>query len=173
MKKISPLVSLIPLLMSFAAFSAIAASDSLPLPSSVLKDNLETFEIDCPNNPQQTTVDLDDCMGTKRAQVEAIESKYVTTARQLIANSPDFSKEQTQKILDAFDAENKAWDTLIATAAHATEVNWDGGTVRAAKATDREIKLIELRVHNQWQNWLRYEDSTPPALPEPKFKNVE
>ncbi|MCZ3381011.1 lysozyme inhibitor LprI family protein [Kosakonia sp. SOY2] len=139
----------------------------VPLPSSVMKDNAETFEIACPDNPQQTTIDMNDCMGTKRDAVKSVEAKYVSAARQRIVATQD---EQT---LNAFEAENKAWDILIDTASHATGVEWQGGTIRGVEATDREIALIEFRIHNQWQNWLRYEDSTPPILPEPLFKNVE
>jgi hypothetical protein len=139
----------------------------VPLPGSVLKDNAETFEIACPDNPQQTTIDMNDCMGTKRDAVKSVEAKYISAARQRIVATQD---EQT---LNAFEAENKAWDSLIDTASHATAVEWQGGTIQGVKATDREIALIELRIHNQWQNWLRYEDSTPPILPEPLFQNVE
>ncbi|MBP2199098.1 lysozyme inhibitor LprI family protein [Pantoea cypripedii] len=138
-----------------------------PLPSSVLKDNTETFEIACPDNPQQTTIDMNDCMSTKRDAAKSVEEKYLNTARQRI------SAKQDNQTLNAFEAENNAWDILINTASHATGVEWQGGTIRGVKATDREIALIELRIHNQWQNWLRYEDSTPPVLPEPLFHNVE
>ncbi|MGK3112218.1 lysozyme inhibitor LprI family protein [Candidatus Pantoea formicae] len=138
-----------------------------PLPSSVLKDNAETFEIACPDNPQQTTIDMNDCISTKRDAVKSVEAKYISTARQRIVETKD------NQTLDAFEAENKAWDNLIATASQATYAEWQGGTIRGVKSTDREIKLIELRIHNQWQNWLRYEDSTPPLLPEPLFHNVE
>lgn len=139
----------------------------VPLPGSVLKDNSETFEIACPDNPQQTTIDMNDCLGAKRGAVESVEAKYVSTARQRILATQD------NQTLNAFEAENKAWDMLIDTASHATGVEWQGGTIRGIKATNREIALIELRIHNQWQNWLRYEDSTPPVLPEPLFHNVE
>lgn len=139
----------------------------VPLPGSALKDNAETFEIACPDNPQRTTIDMNDCMVTKRDAVKSVEAKYVSTARQRI------SAMQDNQTLNAFEAENKAWDILIDTASHATGVEWQGGSIRGVKATDREIALIELRIHNQWQNWLRYEDSTPPILPEPLFHNVK
>jgi hypothetical protein len=90
----------------------------VPLPGSVLKDNAETFEIACPDNPQQTTIDMNDCMGTKRDAVKSVEAKYVSAARQRILATRD---EQT---LNAFEAENKAWDILIDTASNATGVEW-------------------------------------------------
>lgn len=139
----------------------------VPLPGSVLKDSAEIFEIACPDNPQQTTIDMNECTGTKRNAVRSVEAKYVNAARQRILATQD------NQTLSAFDAENKAWDILIDTASNATGVEWQGGTIHGVKASEREIALIELRIHNQWQNWLRYEDSTPPVLPEPLFHNVQ
>lgn len=138
-----------------------------PLPSSVLKGTTETFEISCPKTPQQTTIDINNCMAAKLDSVKSVETKYIDAARNRILST------QEQQTLDAFDAENKAWDTLIDAASHATDVKWGGGTIRGEEATSREIELIELRIHNQWENWLRYEDSSPPVLPEPLFKNVK
>lgn len=137
------------------------------LPNSVLKNGTEIFDITCPGNPQQTTIDLNDCIGDKINAAKSVEMKYTNTARQRISADDD------KETLDAFEAENKAWDALIDAASHATDVEWRGGTIRGVKAADRELYLIELRVHNQWQNWLRYEDSTPPVLPEPLFRNDE
>ena len=138
-----------------------------PLPSSVLKGTTETFEISCPKTPQQTTIDINNCMAAKLDSVKSVETKYIDAARNRILST------QEQQTLDAFDAENKAWDTLIDAASHATDVKWGAGTIRGEEATSREIALIELRIHNQWENWLRYEDSSPPVLPEPLFKNVK
>lgn len=162
----------LPLLACLLSFSGCGFADA-PLPSSELRGNAEIFDISCPGNPQQTTLDIDGCMRTKRAAVEAVEANYVNTARQRIAAEADDPAGYRQQMLDAFEAENRAWDALIAAGTHATGVEWQGGTVRGNKATYREIMLVELRIHNQWQNWLRYEDSTPAVLPEPKFNNEE
>lgn len=168
------LFSALSLLLCFTSVSANAViADTHPLPSSELKAGVETFFIDCPGNPQQTTIDGDDCMKTKRAEVEAIEDKYVNAARQRIAADTDSPQGHVVKTLNAFDAENAAWDALINKASTATRTDWEGGSIRGIMGTDREIKLIEIRVHNQWENWLTHMDSTPAILPEPKFNNVE
>ncbi|MEZ3498613.1 lysozyme inhibitor LprI family protein [Pantoea sp. KPR_PJ] len=137
------------------------------LPDSVLSENSETFEIACPGNPQQTTIDMNNCMGTKLDAVKSVEAKYVNAARQFISEAQD------SETLKAFEAENQAWDALIDKASQATGVKWREGTIRGVLAADRRLVLTEMRIHNQWQNWLRYEDSTPPVLPEPLFKHVE
>ncbi|MBS0878563.1 MULTISPECIES: lysozyme inhibitor LprI family protein [unclassified Tatumella] len=154
---------LIPLALLFGyGFQSYA---DVPLPSSVLKGNSETFDISCPKNPQQTTIDIDNCMSSKLDAVKSVELKYVNAARNRISETQD------QQTLQAFDEENKAWDSLIDAATHATDIKWGEGTIRSSEAIGREITLIELRIHNQWQNWLRYEDSSPPVLPEPLFHN--
>lgn len=116
-------------------------------------------------------MDMNVCYGEMKAQVEAIKNKYLTAARKRIAGGNDKPAGQVRKELDAFDAENKAWDSLEEKASTATFTFWEGGTIRGVMGADREIRLIELRIHNQWENWLQYEDSTPALLPEPKFEH--
>lgn len=155
---------------SFLSFAAGAKTDVLP--GSVLENGVETFTIDCSGNPQQTTIDINECYGTKLAQVEAIQRKYVAMIRKKIAAGLNQPPGHARKILDAFDAENNAWVQLQDAAATATYTDWEDGTIRGIKSADRKLSIIELRVHNQWENWLRYEDSTPAVLPEPRFNNV-
>jgi len=45
--------------------------------------------------------------------------------------------------------------------------HWKDGTIRNAMALRCEIRLIEKRTHDIWQNWLTYQDSSEPVLPEP------
>jgi hypothetical protein len=161
------------ILLSYMSFGLINFSFAkIPLPPSELKDNVEIFQINCPGNPKVTTIDMNNCFSTMRENVKAIEAKYVNMARQHITSGTNTAKEQDHKTLMAFEAENKAWGNLISAASNATETKWDEGTIRGVKGTSREIQLIEQRIHNQWDNWLRYEDSTPPVLPEPKFNNT-
>lgn len=155
------LISIAVLLIS--TVSCLAAE---PLPSSIVTGNVQTFAISCPGNPQQTTIDMNNCISTKLDAVKSVEKKYVSVARSRI------SAEKNNQALGAFEKENQAWDRLIEASSQATYAYWREGTLRGLKATDREIALIELRIHDQWQNWLGYEDSTPPLLPEPRFNNV-
>lgn len=172
MLHIRHLVTVLSIVFGFTFISAAFAA-SPPLPTSQLKDGVETFNIACLGNPQQTTIGANDCLRTKRAQVEAIEDKYVSAVHQRIEAETDSPTGHVQKTLNAFDAENIAWGTLINKASQATATDWEGGTIRGIMGGEREIELVELRIHNQWENWLTFMDSTPAVLPEPKFKNIE
>lgn len=151
------------------ATQVIADTDNAALPGSRLDNGVETFRIGCPGNPGQTTMDMNICYGEMKAQVKTIKNRYLTAAQKRITEGSDEPAGQIRKVLDAFDAENKAWDSLEEKASTATATFWEGGSMRGIMGADREIRLIELRIHNQWANWLQYEDSTPALLPEPKF----
>ena len=49
--------------------------------------------------------------------------------------------------------------------------DWKGGTIRGAMSLGCQISLTDKRTHDIWNHWLRYMDSTPPILPEPKPTN--
>lgn len=158
------------LLVSLAA-PVFAATERAALPGSTLENGAEIFQISCPDNPQQTTLDMNACYGEMKAQVEAVKGHYLTAIRKRLAENGDEPAEQSQEQLAAFEAENNAWDALEDKASAATATYWQGGTIRGVMGADRAIQLIELRIHNQWENWLRYQDSTPALLPEPKFRS--
>ena len=46
--------------------------------------------------------------------------------------------------------------------------NWKEGTIRGAMGATCAIGLTDQRTHVVWEHWLRYMDSTPPILAEPK-----
>jgi len=156
---------------------ATAAAADLPLSST--QNNVETFQLDCPGNPKNTTADMNDCYGHKDEQVISIQIKYEAAARKRLedeVNNPLYSEphlhEPLQKTLDAYDAETKAWDKLREIASKATYTNWEGGTIRGVMSSRRDIEIRELRIHDVWENWLLYMDSTPAVLPEPMFIDV-
>ncbi len=44
---------------------------------------------------------------------------------------------------------------------------WKDGTIRNAMTLRCSIRLTDRRTHDIWQNWLTYQDSSAPILPEP------
>jgi uncharacterized protein YecT (DUF1311 family) len=46
--------------------------------------------------------------------------------------------------------------------------DWKDGTIRRAMSLACRTSLTDQRTHDVWQHWLRYMDSTPPILAEPK-----
>jgi len=160
------------LLLASLTAPAFAATNQAALPGSTLENGAEIFQIGCPDNPQQTTMDMNACYGEMKAQVASVREHYLTAIRKRLAEEGDEPTGQAGEQLAAFEAENNAWDALEEKASAATATYWQGGTIRGVMGADRAIQLIELRIHNQWENWLRYQDSTPALLPEPKFKQA-
>ncbi|MGE0970743.1 hypothetical protein ACQFN5_13545 [Klebsiella sp. WOUb02] len=146
------------------------ASDDRNQPGSDLNDGVETFSISCFGMPQQTTIDINECMAKKLAQIGWVKDKYLTAAAKRIEQDGRDDPAHLQKTLSAFNDEGQAWDNLIDKASTAAGIDSEGGTRSGAMMALRQQELIELQVHDIWQHWLRFEDSTPPILPEPKFK---
>lgn len=147
------------------------ASDASKQPSSSLSDGIETFSIACFGMPQQTTIDMDACLGVQLAQVEWVKGKYLVTARNRLKQDNKDDHQRLQELTTAFEAETKAWTDLIEKASASVRVDYAGGTIVRSAVTTRQIGLYELQAHDIWEHWLRFEDSTPPLLPEPKFKS--
>ncbi len=149
------------------------AADDRNQPSSSLNEGVETFAIACFGMPQETTLDMNACMGAQLKQLSWVKDKYLTRALNRIQQDNKDSPQHLQELTTAFNDESKAWDTLIDKATTSTEVDSAGGTISGIRSSMRKIGLIELQIHDIWDNWLRYGDSTPPLLPEPKFKSAQ
>lgn len=151
--------------------AATGNTDALPY-SSVENKQIETFTLECPDNAQQNTLDINDCFSVKLAQIEAVNQKYVSAIRKNLeaSLSDDDAEHNRRKTLEAFEAENKAWDTLIDKASMASYQEAIGGSIRGMVAASRKLALLETRIHDQWENWLQtMSSSEPPLLPEPRF----
>nr|WP_253907551.1 hypothetical protein [Klebsiella oxytoca] len=147
------------------------ASDASNQPSSNLSDGVETFSIACFGMPQQTTIDMDACLGAQLAQIEWVKDKYLVTAQNRLKQDNKDDPQLLQELTTAFQAETKAWTDLIERASASVKADSAGGTIVGSAVTTRQIGLYELQAHDIWEHWLRFEDSTPPLLPEPKFKS--
>lgn len=147
------------------------ASDASNQPSSNLSDGVETFSIACFGMPQQTTIDMDACLGAQLAQIEWVKDKYLVTAQSRLKQDNKDDPQRLQELTNAFQAETKAWTDLIQRASASVKADSAGGTIVGSAVTTRQIGLLELQTHDIWEHWLRFEDSTPPLLPEPKFKS--
>ena len=161
------------MLLSLALILPMAsnASDASNQPSSNLSDGVETFSIACFGMPQQTTIDMDACLGAQLAQIEWVKDKYLVTAQSRLKQDTKDDPQRLQELTNAFQAETKAWTDLIQRASASVKADSAGGTIVGSAVTTRQIGLLELQTHDIWEHWLRFEDSTPPLLPEPKFKS--
>ena len=161
------------LFLSFALVLPVTsdAFDDQNQPGSILSDGVEFFSIACSGMSQQTTIDMDTCMMVQLDQVEWVREKYLAASLNRIKKDNESDGQRLQKLTVAFDAENRAWEDLINKASTSAGIDSSGGTAIGLTVARRQIGLTELQVHDIWQNWLRFQDSTPPLLPEPKFNS--
>ncbi|MFG1172455.1 hypothetical protein AAFN90_02395 [Erwiniaceae bacterium CAU 1747] len=128
------LLSLRNMILSLALILPItsSASDALKQPNSDLSEGIETFLIACDGMPQQTTIDMDECMGDQLAKVEWVKDKYLTTVIYRLKQENKDDPQRLQQLATAFDNETKAWTDLIDKASASVKIDSAGGTIAGA-----------------------------------------
>lgn len=110
------------------------------------------------------------CISDRLAQHEAALAVYVSAARERIRRvSAEASpgSDSVAKALSGFDEAELAWSKYRQAECAAVYEYWSQGTIRGLKSLKCRIVLTQHHAHTIWSEWLRYEDDTPPILPEP------
>ncbi|WP_149450075.1 hypothetical protein [Escherichia albertii] len=147
------------------------SSNVLIEPGSSLNGGVVTFYISCSDMPQNTTIDIDNCLRIQLTQIEWVRNKYSTAALNRLKEDHKNEPQCLRDLTEAFDAESEAWSELVEKASTSVESDASGGVTTNSAIASRQISLQKLRTHDIWEHWLRFEDSTPPVLPEPQFKS--
>ncbi|MEL7217542.1 MAG: DUF6265 family protein [Pseudomonadota bacterium] len=118
-----------------------------------------------PNSPNSyncdgTSVAINNCLAAIREKAEEREEEYFQAA---IGNHGD--SDELDKLMRASHA--------LAKDQRENECNaiyefWKEGSIRDAMSLRCSIRLIDQRTHDIWRNWLTYQDSSAPILPEPE-----
>ena len=109
-----------------------------------------------------TTLQIDDCLAGALGQAEAMLHRYRAAAQARVAQEGGSADTPA-----AFAKAEAAWTAYKDAECTAVFDNWSEATIRAGKETGCEIELTRLHTHTLWREWLTFEDSTPPVLPEP------
>lgn len=108
-----------------------------------------------------TTDDIEACRYRHVKTSEETLEKYITAA----------SKRLTQKgktrALATFYSGQKNWSLYRSQECDSVALFFQPGTIADLMKIDCLQKLTDVRMHEVWNNWLRYMDSTLPILPEP------
>ncbi|MCG4259878.1 DUF1311 domain-containing protein [Acetobacter senegalensis] len=84
----------------------------------------------------------------------------------------DTKDDGTLKVLKesqkAFQHSETAWKAYRDAECRAVFTNWQQGTLRIMMQLGCERRLTRQRTYTVWQNWLTFQDSTPPVLPRPE-----
>ena len=111
------------------------------------------------SNCDGNTLEMNECMAGIRKRAEERKDRYLAAAIARHGDRPELAT-MIQQSEVASDAYRKA-------ECGAVYEDWKEGTIRNIMALTCDIALIDERTQTIWQNWLTYQDSTPPILPEP------
>lgn len=112
------------------------------------------------------TLEMNQCLGERLSQREADLSAYVSAARQRIQR--DVGRNGVPpSALTGFDTAEAKWSSYRDAQCRAVYDYFSAGTFRGLKALKCRIILTQQHAHTVWAEWLKYEDDTPPILPEP------
>ena len=111
-----------------------------------------------------TTLAINQCLAAVRERAAKREKQYFEAA---IAGRTGLTARMTERERLMRAAQAHAGEYRKKACAAVYE-EWKDGTIRNAMMLRCEIRLIDHRTHDIWQNWLTFMDSTPPLLPEPK-----
>lgn len=118
----------------------------------------------CDGNTQEMEV----CLGERLTRHEANLARYVAAARKRLGEAgAKASDGATARALSGFDAAEAAWRTYRDAECGAVYDYWSAGTIRGLKSLKCRMILTQRHTTTIWSEWLRYEDDTPPILPEP------
>jgi uncharacterized protein YecT (DUF1311 family) len=111
--------------------------------------------------PGETTLEINDCLARQQQRAQARLDKYI------VAATERYAADQPAVRL-GIEASEKAFEAYREIECSTVYEDWKDGTLRAAMELGCKTELTDARTRTVWNNWLRYMDSTPPILPEPK-----
>ncbi|MBV7258488.1 DUF6265 family protein [Erythrobacter crassostreae] len=107
-----------------------------------------------------TTIAINECLAGIYKRSKSRQRAYVDAA---LGSSADGNA--LGKMIRASDA---AFDAYRSAECDAVYENWKEGSIRNAMWLRCSIRLTDEHTHTVWQNWLTYQDTSEPILPEPR-----
>lgn len=107
-----------------------------------------------------TTVAINNCLSEALGRAKARQATYLEAALGSADNSSDLAE-----MIRTSDQEFTAYRERECNSVYE---QWKEGTIRNAMSLRCSIRLTDQRTHDIWRNWLTYQDSTEPVLPEPE-----
>lgn len=105
------------------------------------------------------TLEIQTCIGKKIYEANARLTNYLSTAQARI--DKDFGSKPNLKATQA------VWARYRDLQCGDVFEFWEQGTYRTIASSECLLRLTQQRIHELWQAYLTYQDSTPPLLPEP------
>ena len=119
---------------------------------------------DVKSNCAGNTLEINACLAVKRDRSEKRLQDYVRAA--IDRHTDEDGK--SDSVAFGIQASQTAFEAYRSIECAVVYEDWKEGTIRGAMGSTCATELTDQRTHTVWENWLRYMDSTPPILPEPK-----
>lgn len=108
----------------------------------------------------KTTNDVEVCVAGIAEKATENLKRYIAVARERIGDD--------KQALKAFEAVQTAFEAYEKSMCDAVYQYWREGTIRGTKSQCCSLRLLNDRTVSVWEEYLQYEDSTPPPLPRPE-----
>ncbi len=108
-----------------------------------------------------TTFAINQCLAGVRDRAKAREARYFAAATGTELKTRSTEQERLMQ------AAQIAAEQYRDQSCNAVYEQWREGSIRNAMSLRCEIRLIDERTHVIWRNWLTFQDSSAPILPEP------
>lgn len=106
------------------------------------------------------TMAMNDCFAAVLEKAEKQRAEYLAAALARHADRP--------ALLAKIKASDDTFTAYRDAECGAVLEDWIEGTIRGVMTLSCRIDMTNRRTHTIWQNWLQFQDSTPPVLPEPQ-----
>lgn len=117
----------------------------------------QSSDLDC--EKAKTTVESNECAAIERDAAYDKMVQYFETSLKQFPGEQDLLREMKMA--------QRQWDSYMNTHCNSVYTLWSGGSIRTQMALACETRLIKVRTHELWSEFLTYIDSTQPVLPKP------
>jgi uncharacterized protein YecT (DUF1311 family) len=117
----------------------------------------------------KNTIELDECFANIAAQADSELARYLSAARRRLDHDAvqDPTDPGPKRARAGLDTAEASWRQYREAECGAVYDYWSAGSIRGGRSLSCQIKVTRLHTHTIWAEWLTYEDSTQPILPEP------
>lgn len=115
-------------------------------------------EVDCEN--AMTTREINLCASKEMEAADSKLEEYLNKAQEKSA--------QETATVQLLNKSQIAWNAYRKAHCDAIYEMWSGGTISGIMFSGCMVQITKQRIHQIWQDYLTFMDSTPPVLPEPK-----
>jgi uncharacterized protein YecT (DUF1311 family) len=116
---------------------------------------------------QGTTPEIEACASEYSRRADARLTRYFEAARRRLKDEVADNSKVSAEALSDLEASQAAFALYREAECKAVYQWWSEGTIRGLEYATCYRALTETRTLTLWDNWLQFEDSTPPLLPKP------